>query len=141
MKEACRLTRTFVDAGVLIAAACGIPEIGNRALRLLDDAGRTFVTSDLVRLEVVPKPSYHGFQDQVDFYEVFFASVRRIPVSKKLLEEAFQEACRLGLSACDAIHVAAARRGKCDEFLTTEKPYKPLFRVTDIGMISLQIGR
>lgn len=132
------MTPTFVDAGALIAAACGVPEIADRAMRVLDDPDRVFVTSDFVRLEVLPKPSYHGFQDQVDFYEEFFASVRRIAISKKLLEEALKEACQLGLSACDAIHVTAARRGKCADFITTEKITKPLFRVSSIKVISLQ---
>jgi predicted nucleic acid-binding protein len=132
------LTRTFVDAGVLIAAACGLPEIADRAMRLLDDPDRTFVTSDFVRLEVIPKPWYHGFKDQVDFYEVFFSSAQRVPVSRKLLENAVREACQFGLSACDAMHVAVARRGKCVELLTTEKTSKPLFRVSGMTITSLQ---
>jgi predicted nucleic acid-binding protein len=70
------LTSTFVDAGVLIAAACGIPKIAENALRVLDDPDRAFVTSVFVRLEVVPKPSHHGFKDQVDFYEEFLANAR-----------------------------------------------------------------
>ena len=86
------MTPTFVDAGVLIAAACGVPEISEHAIELLDDSERTFATSDLVRLEVIPKPRYHGFDDQVDFYEEFFASARRVPISKNLLEEAFRVA-------------------------------------------------
>jgi predicted nucleic acid-binding protein len=132
------LTRTFVDAGVLIAAACGTAEIADRALRLLDDPGRIFVTSDFVRIEVMPKPWYHGYTDQVNFYEAFFSSARKIPVSRKILENAFGEACRFGLSACDAIHVAVARRGKCTEFVTTEKSSKPLFRVSGMAVTSLQ---
>jgi predicted nucleic acid-binding protein len=132
------LTSTFVDAGVLIAAACGLPEIAEHAIRLLDDSERTFATSDLVRLEVIPKPRYHGFNHQIDFYEEFFANARRVPISKNLLEQAFQVACQFGLSACDAIHIAAARRAKCVEFVTTEKQSKPLFRVSGIRVISLQ---
>ncbi len=132
------MTPTFVDAGVLIAAACGVPDIADRALRVLDDPDRVFVTSEFVRLEVVPKPRFHGFDDQVDFYEEFFSNARRVPVSKQLLEAALREACQFGLSACDAIHVAAARRGKCVEFVTTEKPSKPLFRVSGITVTSLQ---
>ncbi len=132
------MTRTFIDAGVLIAAACGVPGIADIALRLLDEPQRVFVTSDLVRLEVVPKPSYHGYKDEVAFHEEFFANARRIAVSKQLLEEALREACQFGLSACDAIHVAAAKRAKCAEFLTTEKPSKPLFRVSGITVVSVR---
>jgi len=109
-----------VDAGVLIAAACGLPEIAGRAFNFLDDPDRTFVTSDFVRLEVMPKPWFHGFKDQVDFYEAFFASARKIPVSKRLLEDALHEAFKFGLSACDAMHVAVARRGRRAELVSTE---------------------
>ena len=135
------MTRTFVDAGVLIAAACGVPEIADRAMRFLDDPDRAFVTSDFVRLEVLPKPWYHGFKDQIDFYETFFSSARKIPVSKKLLENAIREAYQFGLSACDAMHVAVARRGKCVELVTTEKTSKPLFRVSGMMVTSLQPGK
>ena len=81
------MTRTFVDAGVLIAAACGVPDISDIALRLLDEPKRVFVTSDLVRLEVVPKPTYRGFKAEVAFYDEFFNNARRIAVSKQLLEK------------------------------------------------------
>jgi hypothetical protein len=107
-------------------------------LRVLDDPDRTFVTSDFVRLEVLPKPSFHGYADQVEFYEEFFANARPVPVSKKLLQDALREVCQLGLSACDAVHVVAARRGKCAEFITTERPSRPLFRVSGIKVTSLQ---
>lgn len=135
------MTRTFVDAGVLIAAACGVPDISDIALRLLDEPKRVFVTSDLVRLEVLPKPTYHGFRNEVAFYEEFFTNVRRVPISKQLLEDAVREACECGLSACDAIHIAAAKRAKCIEFHTTEKPSKPLFRVSGIKVVSLQLAK
>ena len=40
------MTRTFLDAGVLIATARGIGIIPVRAHAILDDAERTFVTSE-----------------------------------------------------------------------------------------------
>jgi predicted nucleic acid-binding protein len=86
----------------------------------------------------MPKPSYHGFRDQLDFYEEFFANARRVGVSKRLVDIALREACQYGLSACDALHIAAARLGKCVDFVTTEKPSRPLFRVTGLSVISLQ---
>jgi predicted nucleic acid-binding protein len=94
------LIRTFIDASVLIAAACGLPDLADRALRVLDDSDRTFVTSDFVRLEVLPKPSFQGYQEQVEFYEEFFANARTIPVSKALLQQAVRDGCQFGLSAC-----------------------------------------
>lgn len=118
-----------------------MPDISDIALRLLDEPKRLFITSDLVRLEVLPKPTYHGFRDEVAFYEAFFSNARRVAVSKRLLEDAVREACQCGLGACDAIHIAAAKRAKCVEFHTTEKPSKPLFRVPGIRIVSLQAAQ
>jgi predicted nucleic acid-binding protein len=53
------MTRTFVDAGVLIAAATGRqPALYRRAIAILDDPVRDFVASDFLRLEVLPKAIY-----------------------------------------------------------------------------------
>ncbi|MGA3023189.1 MAG: hypothetical protein ABSF98_00325 [Bryobacteraceae bacterium] len=40
------------------------------------------------------------------------------------------EAARCGLAAMDALHMAAAFLLKADEFITTEKPVKPVYRTT-----------
>jgi hypothetical protein len=61
--------RTFVDAGVLIAAACGLPEIADLAFRVLDDPDRTLFTSDFVKLEVLPKPTFQGYLLAVGFLQ------------------------------------------------------------------------
>jgi len=45
------VTRTFLDAGVLIAAARGSGVIAVRAHTILDDPERVFVTSDYIRME------------------------------------------------------------------------------------------
>jgi predicted nucleic acid-binding protein len=47
--------RTFVDAGVLIAAARGGTEQSRRAMAVLDDPEREFVASPFLRLEVLPQ--------------------------------------------------------------------------------------
>ena len=44
--------------------------------------------------------------------------------------QAHQEAVRCGLAAMDALHLAAAFLLKADEFFTTEKPVKPIYRTT-----------
>lgn len=54
------MTRTFLDAGVLIAAIRGTPEIADRAMELLNDPERIFVSSDFVQLEVLRKPCTSG---------------------------------------------------------------------------------
>ena len=46
---------TFVDAGVLIAAARGGSEQAARAMEILDDPERQFAASPFLRLEVLPQ--------------------------------------------------------------------------------------
>jgi predicted nucleic acid-binding protein len=125
--------RTFIDSGVLLAGFRGTGQLAENALDILGDVERKFVTSDFVRLELLPKPICYGKDDERRFYEAFFASVEHIVrASRSLIEDAEHEAETFGLSAMDALHIAAAKRAECDEFVTAEKTTKPLFRVTGI---------
>jgi Predicted nucleic acid-binding protein, contains PIN domain len=127
------VTRTFLDAGVLIAAARGVGIIPVLAHAILDDAERTFVTSDYIRMEVLPKALYHRQSQEVLLYERFFArAVQIVPPSVSLLQQAYTEACTCGLAALDALHIAAAKCSGAEEFITTERPTTPLFRVSGI---------
>ena len=58
------MTRTFIDASVLIAAARGKAAQAQEAMEILDDPDREFVSSDFTRLEVLPMPVYHGRADE-----------------------------------------------------------------------------
>ena len=69
------MTRTFLDAGVLIAAIRGRPEIADLAMELLNDPERLFVSSDFVQLDVLPKAVYFRHTAEASFYLVYFASV------------------------------------------------------------------
>jgi predicted nucleic acid-binding protein len=50
---------TFIDSGVLIAAARGEGEIAERALQILEDNKREFASSQFLKLEVLPKATYN----------------------------------------------------------------------------------
>ena len=127
------MIRTFLDAGVLIAAARGRGMIERRAHAILDDPERSFVTSDYIRMEVLPKALYHRQRTEVLLYEQFFSGAAQIvPSSTTLMQQAYTEACTFGLSALDAFHVAAAKFCGAEELITTERPTTPLFRVTGI---------
>lgn len=52
------MTRTYIDSSVLIAAARATDALAVSALAYLDDPQRSFVSSEFVRLEVLPKPVY-----------------------------------------------------------------------------------
>ena len=134
------MTRTFLDAGILIAAARGRGIIPVRAHTILDDPERTFVTSDYIRMEVLPKALYHRQSQEGLLYERFFArAVQIVPPSASLMIQAYTEACTCGLSALDALHVAAAKFSGSEEFITTEKSTQPLFRVTGIAIKSIAL--
>ncbi|MBE8995049.1 hypothetical protein [Microcystis aeruginosa] len=45
-----------------------------------------------------------------------------------------------GLAAMDALHVAAALQIQADELITTEKPTKPMHRVREIQIVSIDIS-
>ena len=129
---------TYLDSGVLIAAARGTDIVSLKATSILDSKQRQFSSSPFVRLEILTKAKYHKQQDEVNFYETFFAScaiwANDLDTIVNLAEEL---AAKYGLNALDALQVAAAISVNADEFITTEKTTKPLHRVTDISIISL----
>lgn len=135
-------TITFVDSGVLIAAATGRDEIAQRAIAVIDDPQRVLASSDFVRLEVLPKPVYHKRKDEVDFYTAFFDEISiLVPSSQGLVQRAYEEGVKFGLSAVDALHVAGAVEAKAQEIVTTEKSSGPLCRVTSVRVNSIRSGQ
>jgi hypothetical protein len=69
------LTRTYVDSGVLIAAACGGGRLGECALAVLQDSAREFVSSDYIKMEVLPKPIHFRRGAEIKFYNAYFSRV------------------------------------------------------------------
>ena len=132
------MTVTYVDSGVLIFAAKGTTEAAALALPFLEDPNREFVTSEYVRLEVLPKPICFHNEAEVEFYNAFFdLSTRTIPTSVALLDRAMEEACKYGLSALDAIHIACAVFSGAEEIITSEKSSKPMHRTQSIRVVSI----
>lgn len=130
--------KTFLDSGVLLAAWRGQERESQAALSVLDDLKRQFVTSYLVRLELLPKPRYHRQTGEARFYELHFAdTVAEEPLSAELGAAALDLASEYGLAAVDALNLAAARKLGAAEFVTTEGPHKPMFRVPGLKVVSL----
>lgn len=109
-----------------------LPETGCNSI------DREFVSSQFVRLEVLPKAIYHQQQDKAEFYETFFDAVSDWATDlDQVTQDAYQLACTYGLAAVDALHVASALLLKADELITTEKSTKPMHRVMGIQIISI----
>jgi hypothetical protein len=129
--------KTFLDSGVLISA-WKPGEFHDRAMAVMADEVREFLTCDNVKLETLPKPSFEKRQTEVQFYNDHFelAAVSE-PFSEVLGDAAWTLAKKHGLAAGDAINLASAIRQGADEFITSELPGKPMFRVKEVKVISL----
>jgi len=132
--------RTYIDSNILIAAFRGIGAKYDQALTILDDPEREFVISDFLLLETISKPTFNNRLDEVNFMTTFFASAtENVCASQLLTEKALEIACNHDLHPVDALHISAAIIAKVDEFITLEKSTKPMFRVNELRMVSLQI--
>lgn len=131
-------TLTYIDSGVLIFAAKGTTDAAALALPFLADPSREYVTSDYVRLEVLPKATFHQRTAEIAFYNLFFTTTTRsIPTSEALLKYALEEACKTGIHGLDAVHIACAVFAGADEFITSEKSDRPIHRTTRVKVVSI----
>jgi predicted nucleic acid-binding protein len=122
------MTRTYLDSSVLIQAVQGVD--GDKTTGMLEDPERDFVAATFLKLELLPQPTFHKRRAELEFLQSYFAIVTVWrEADEHLLAAALREAAAVPLSAVDAIHVAAAKALSCDEFITAEKPGKPLHKV------------
>ena len=129
---------TFLDTGVLIAAARGHTEQSARALEILDDPGREFAGSRFLRLELVPRAVHNKRETEVAFYEAFFSEVKHWATDlEALVEAAHREASSYGVEAMDALHVAAAAAVGADELVTTEKPSRSIHPAQSVKVVTI----
>jgi len=107
------------------------------AKSIVADESRDFLTSDAVKLELLPKPTFEKRRTELEYYNDHFKGIASEPLSKELGGEALALAKQYGLAAMDALHLASAIRQGADEFITSELPGKPMFRVKELKVISL----
>lgn len=130
--------KTFIDSGVLFIAFRGPTDLANKALEILDDPDREFITSPFVKLEVFPKARYFKNKDEIDFYSSFFDSAFSIEDVVTIVDHAQIQADAFGLAAIDALHIAAALLAGADDLVTGEKPGRPMFRIKPLNVISVR---
>ena len=132
-----RPIRTFLDSGVLIAAYKGSPWIEAPANNILDDPDRVFLSSPFVRHEVSPKALYNRQLDEYRFYQKYFRRAAFCDDLKSILSYAGKESAKSGVGAMDSLHIAAAYLLDADEFITSEKPGKSIYRTSLVTVIYL----
>ena len=131
--------KTFLDSGVLLTAWRGtsLPET-DAAKSIMADERREFLTCENIRLEVLPKPTFEKRRAELEFYDDYFNSVKTVePFNEAWGTAALALAKKFGLSAGGALNLASAIRQGADEFITSELPGKPMFRVPGIKVASL----
>ncbi len=132
------MTLTFVDAGVLIAAARGGSVQAARAMKILDDPDRQFAASIFLRLEVLPQALFNKRVAEAAFYEAFFSAVTHWAADLDTVTEiAMREASTRGIEAMDALHVAAAVSVGASELITTEKPSRSIHRTHAVRVVTI----
>jgi predicted nucleic acid-binding protein len=134
---AARPIRTFLDSGVLITAYNARRDIELAAADLLDDPNRTFLSSPFVRHEVCPKALFNKRRLEYRFYREYFRRAAMFNDVRLILERAGREAARSGINAMDSLHVAAAYLLGADEFITTERPGKSIYRTSLVKVVYL----
>jgi hypothetical protein len=129
---------TYLDSGVLIAAARVDDPARLSANAVLGDSTRSFASSDFVRLEVLAKATYHKRTAEVDFYNLYFDAVQTwVSTDSALMQLALQRGAEFGLNGMDALHMAAAETAGAEELVTTERPTSPLLRVTSVRVLTI----
>ncbi|MBI3679146.1 MAG: PIN domain-containing protein [Acidobacteria bacterium] len=131
------MVRTFLDSGVLLAAVRSLGRDRERALEILEHPDRRFLTSPFVHLELVPKAIFHKKGLEKAFYDEYFNAAEWFRDLDKIEAAAQIEASKSGLAAMDALHLAAANLSRADEFVTTERPGKPIYRTSLIRIVHL----
>ncbi len=129
---------TYLDSGILITLFRASDNLAIKAQKILDNPQREFVSSDFVKLETISKAAYHKQEDEVNFYQTFFANCNLWATDfNTIMQLAENLATKYGLNALDALQIASAISVNAEEFITTEKTNKPLHRVTEIKTISI----
>jgi predicted nucleic acid-binding protein len=120
---------TYPDTNVILNVFSEGKARVQRARAILKDTTRTFVVSDYVWLETLPKMLYNKQYDQIVYTDEIFRDADFTPSSAVIIAKAKELASVYSLAGMDALHGACAIAGHADELVTFEKATKPFFRV------------
>ncbi len=97
-----------------------------------------FIGSPVLGLETLPKATFRRDAAEAHFLnETFETFSEWTSIDDALVQEAVEIGARYDVVNIDALHVAAAIRARPDQFVTTEKPGKPLHRVREVEIVYL----
>jgi len=124
--------KTYLDTNILIAAFQDKDEeIVKTISDIQNDSDREFIGSDFLYLELLPKPTFQKRQPEVQFMQEFLDETENVTISDKITQKAIELAGRYDLQPMDALHISAAIYAKVEEFITLEKPDKPMCKIPE----------
>jgi len=106
-------------------------------MAVIDDDENEIVSSEYLRLELLPKPTAYKNDAELGFLAAVFDGALEVQSTDAVRSHAMELACRHGLGALDALLIASAIAGGAEEFVTAEKRDKPMFKVTEIRIRSI----
>ena len=106
-------------------------------MAILEDRNRIFLSTEFVRHEVCPKALFNRRHLEYRFYREYFRRAVMFNDVRLILERASRESARSGISAMDALHLAAAYLLRADEFVTIENPRRSIYRSKLVKIVYL----
>jgi predicted nucleic acid-binding protein len=131
----------YLDTNIIIYAVEGFTDVAAQIRALLtamDDAEIVAITSELTVAEVPVKPFKDENETVQQAYKTFLtpaSALQLAPVTHDVLEEAARVRATTHLNLPDAIHLATAKLGGCDSFLTNDDLFKRA-KITNIKILS-----
>lgn len=134
------LIKTYLDTGIyIIPLRNKNPLATARALQLINSPHRARVTSDVLRLELLPNSLRRHDLKQINQINGW---INQAPEFIRLddtiinLAIAEQAAVKDTLGIADLLHITIAKQAGCADFITTELPGSPLYQFAGINIVT-----
>jgi predicted nucleic acid-binding protein len=112
------MTRIFLDACIIIDLVEAKPEQQDRLKTLM--AGKHVVSSELVRMESRLQALRDHRDDLLRTYDGYFKRCEMVPFDRVLFDRASRLRIDHRIKTPDALHLAAALIGECEQFWTND---------------------
>ena len=126
---------SYRDTCVFIEAIRGKPPEQKRARALFRDPNREVVSSQFVKLELLPNVRNPAEKLLLD--GLFSAVQSWVPIDDNLVAHTADIVRATGSAPIDGLHIACAEMGGVDELITCESPTKPMFKWPPVRTIHI----
>ena len=132
--------RLYLDANLYIYLFEGAEPYRERMTRLVSEIDRReseVIASELMFVELLPRPLREGRQDLVERYLELMQrtpAINLVPVDRRIIQRAARLRADAGLRSMDALHLATALVHDCRTFLTNDRR---LVSIDDLPVLTL----